>query len=121
MNMQAEMASLGMNVLNNTNVPPRYLLQLAQLFGESRRMDLAQESFQRYLVRMPQDSRGWIELGWTQLQMNKSGDALASWQKAVEIGGESVRKSLRTDKRFQPLWQQLDLPTQFKALLDSPP
>ena len=117
MNMQSEMTALSMNILNNTNVPPQYLVQLAQLFGDAHRTDMAQESFKRYLARMPQDSRGWIELGWTQLLLNQTSDGYASWSKAVEIGGDAARALLRTDKRFQPLWQQHELPQQFQTLI----
>ena len=69
---------------------------------------------------MPDDPQGWIELGWTQVQMNQTGDGLASWQKAVSIGGGAARAALRTDKRLQALWPQTDLSPQFKALIDSP-
>jgi tetratricopeptide (TPR) repeat protein len=117
MNMQSEMTSLSMNILNHSNVPPACLLQLAQLFGDARRVDMQQEALRRYLARMPQDSRMWIELGWTQVLMNQTGDALASWQKAVNIGGDAARAVLRGDKRFQPLWQQPNLPSQFRELV----
>ena len=63
MNMQQEMTSLSMNILNNTNVPPSYLMELAQLFGDARRAEMAQEAYRRYLIRMPDDSQGWIEAG----------------------------------------------------------
>ena len=117
MNMQGEMNQLSMNILNNTNVPPQYLLQLAQLFTDARRVDMAQESFRRYLARVPQDSRTWIELGWTQMLQNQTSEGFASWRKAVSIGGDAARKVLRTDKRFQALWQQHDLPAQFRELI----
>ena len=117
MNMQAEMTSLSMNVLNNTNVPPACLLQIAQMFGDSRRVDMQQEALRRYLARMPQDARSWIELGWTQVLMGQTSDALVSWRKAVSCGGEAARAALRNDKRFQPLWQQRGLPPQFMELI----
>ena len=117
MNMQSEMGSLGMNILNNTNTRPEHILQIAQLFNDARRIDMAQEGFKRYLARVPTDSRGWIELGWIQLMMNQSGEGYASWRKAVDIGGDAARNALRTDKRFQSLWQQRDLPQQFQALI----
>ena len=117
MNMQSEMTSLSMNVLNNTNLPPACLLQLAQLFGDARRVDMQQEALRRYLARMPQDSRIWIELGWTQMLMNQAGEGFVSWQKAVSIGGDAARVALRGDKRFLPLWQQRDLPAQFRELV----
>ena len=117
MNMPTEMASLSMNMLNNSNIPPQYLLQLAQMCNESRRVEMAQECFRRYLARMPQDSRIWIELGWTQLMMNQPSEGLTSWRKAVEIGGEAARGILRSDKRFLPLWQQQNLPEPFRQLI----
>jgi tetratricopeptide (TPR) repeat protein len=120
MNMQSEMTSLSTNILNNTNLPPACLLQLAQLFGDARRNDLAQETYRRYVVCMPDDPQGWIELGWTQMRMNQAGDGFVSWQKAVSIGGNATRAALRTDKRLQALWPQADLPPQVKALIDSP-
>ncbi|MFZ4397274.1 MAG: protein O-mannosyl-transferase family, partial [Kiritimatiellia bacterium] len=117
MNMPTEMASLSMNMLNNSNIPPQYLLQLAQLCNDSRRVEMSQECFRRYLARMPQDSRIWIELGWTQLMMNQPSEGLTSWRKAVEISGEAARGLLRTDKRFLPLWQQPNLPEPFRQLI----
>ena len=59
--------------------------------------------------------------GWTQLLMNQNNEGLTSWRKAVEVGGDKARGDLRMDKRFQPLWQQPDLPSQFKDLVKSPP
>jgi tetratricopeptide (TPR) repeat protein len=119
MNMPQEMGQLGANMLNNSNTPPVYLMQLAQLCSDTRNPDMAAEAWRRYLARVPQDSRGWIELGWIQLSKNQGQEGLASWQKAVEIGGEAARGVLRSDKRFQPLWQQRDLPPQFHRLIQA--
>ncbi len=117
MDMPQEMAQLSVNMINNSNTPPRYILQLAQLCTESRNKDVAAEALRRYLVRMPQDSRGWIELGWVLLMKNQTQEALSAWQKAVETGGDSARATLRSDKRFQPVWQQSGLPAAFRLLL----
>ncbi len=117
MNLQSEMQSLSMNLLNNSNVPPRSLLQLAQLFSDMRRVDMAQETYRRYLARMPQDSRGWLELGWSQMLMNQTAEALTSWRRAVDVGGDAARTVLRSDKRFTDLWRQPNLPQSFKDLV----
>jgi tetratricopeptide (TPR) repeat protein len=120
MNMPQELGQLSMTMLNNSNTPPQYLLQLGMFCSESRNMDMAAEAFRRYLARMPQDSRGWIEMGWVHLMKSQHQETLNAWQRAVELGGEAARNVLRTDKRFQPLWQQRDLPPQFQRLVQQP-
>ena len=120
LNMRTEMDALSTNILNNTNCPTQCLLKLAQLFSDAKRIDMAQEAFRRYTVRAPQDAQGWIELGWSQLQQNLTADALASWKKAMETGGDPARTLLRKDRRFAALWQQPGLPAKFRTLIDKP-
>ena len=117
MNMQGEMAALAKHLISDKDTSPKILQQLAQLCGDAHRLDLAQDAWRQYLARVPQDSRGWIELGWIQIQMNQPSEAYISWRKAVDIGGEPARNILRTDKRFASLWQQREISPQFMSLV----
>ena len=121
MNMQGEMAVLARHLIDDKDVSPKILQQIAQLCGDTHRLDLALDAWNQYLVRMPQDSRGWIELGWTQILLNQTDDACTSWHKAVALGGDDVREKLRKDERFSWLWSQQNVSQSFRDLVAAHP
>jgi tetratricopeptide (TPR) repeat protein len=100
LNLQGQLQGLAMWVLDNTNLPPAVSLELAKLCGDARRSDIAAEALRRYLRVDPINSRVWIELALAQLTMGQQNEAIASLQKAIEIGGEAARTLLRGDNRF---------------------
>ena len=127
MNMQAQLGSLAGRVLQNTNLPAQVYLQVAQTCSDVRRLDLTAEALKRYLQRDPLNSRMWIELGYIQYAMASQStahsagmpqinEALATFRKAVDVGGEPARTLMRTDPRFAPLRQS----PQFLNLIQQP-
>jgi len=108
MNMHGDLHSLGRSLLANTNAPPQYTLRLGTLFSDVKQTDLASEALARYTAHVPQDPRGWIEIGWVHLVQGRSKEAYEAWVKAVRLGGDDARVALRDDPRFLPLWQQKD-------------
>jgi len=113
LNMQQQFVSLAMSILDNTNLPPAAYLQVAQVCGNVKRLDILAEAFQRYLKRDPGNFKVWIDFGLAQLAMNKPTDSLASLKKAVETGGDAARTALANDNRFGPFHQS----PEFQALI----
>jgi tetratricopeptide (TPR) repeat protein len=117
LNLQNELSQLSGMVLNNDKAPAECLFQVGTLLNNVRRPDLAVNAFRRYVALVPRDPKGWVEMGWLSITQNKSNEGYDAWRRAVELGGEATRNQLRTDGRFQPLWQQQNLPPPFRDLV----
>ena len=74
-------------------------------------------AFRRYVTLVPRDPKGWVEVGWLSILSGKTNEGYDAWRRAVELGGEATRSQLRTEARFQPLWQQQNLPPPFRDLV----
>ena len=117
LNLQNELSQLSGMVLNNDKAPAECLFQVGTLLNSVRRPDLAVNAFRRYVGLAPRDPKGWVEMGWLSITQNKSNEGYDAWRRAVELGGETTRNQLRTDGRFQSLWQQQNLPPPFRDLV----
>ena len=120
MNMNNDLLTLGRSLLDNTNAPPELTLELGVVLSNVKQVALAQEALTRYTSKVPRDPRGWIELGWIHISQNKANEAYAAWSQAVKAGGDAARVALRDDPRFQPIWQEPNLPKPFLDLLPPP-
>jgi len=98
--MEGQFQGITMNILNNTNLPPNYYLNVAKMYADAKRIDLLEVALQRYLAREPANPRVWVDLAAVQVALNKQEQAYASLRHAVEIGGEAVRDVIRKDPRF---------------------
>jgi hypothetical protein len=66
----------------------------------------------------PRDPRGFVEVGWLCLiSGGKTNEGYDLWRRAVELGGEATRTQLRSEQRFQALWQDRNLPAPFRELV----
>jgi tetratricopeptide (TPR) repeat protein len=117
LNLQNELSQLSSMVLNNEKAPAECLFQVGTLLNSVRRPDLAMSAFRRYVTLAPRDPKGWVEMGWLSIIQNKSNEGYDAWRRAVELGGEPTRSQLRTESRFQPMWQQQNLPPPFRDLV----
>jgi tetratricopeptide (TPR) repeat protein len=117
LNLQNELSQLSELVLKNDKAPAQCLFQVGTLLNSVRRPDLAMNAFRRYATLAPRDPKGWVEIGWLSIVQGKSNEGYDAWRRAVELGGEPMRNQLRTESRFQPLWQQQNLPAPFRDLV----
>ncbi|MBI3985664.1 MAG: DUF2723 domain-containing protein [Lentisphaerae bacterium] len=92
-------------VLSNTNLPPATYLEIAKMFANGKPPQVigVVDAFQRYLQRMPLDTRIWVELSYAQLSLGQKEQAMLSLRQAIQLGGEPVKEHARQDKRFAPL------------------
>ena len=105
LNMTARFENLVNQILSNKQVPPVVCRQLANLCAQARRPDLAIRSLDVYTQKKPNDSGAWIEFAAAQVATKRVDAAIASIEKAIEIGGNKVKNQLRGDKRFAALQQ----------------
>ncbi|MBC8206786.1 MAG: DUF2723 domain-containing protein [Kiritimatiellales bacterium] len=104
MQLHTEMRSLVGKMLS-ANLPPQFLLQFAQQLTQMRRFDLTEATLVKYLAEKPDDTHIWIELAAIQLTRTRITPALDSIEKAVELGGDSIRSVLIKDARLSPLYK----------------
>lgn len=105
LNMDGQFQALTRNILSSSNLPPQGYLAVAQLYGNGKRWDLLAGTLQRYLELDPNNVKILMDLAAAQFFMNRSDDAILSLKKAVAIGGDPVRNTLRGDQRFDPVKQ----------------
>ena len=117
LNLQSELSQLSAMVLNNEKAPAECLFQVGTLLNSVRRPDLAMNAYRRYVAVAPREPKGWVEIGWLSIIQGKSNEGYDAWRRAVELGGETTRNQLRTEGRFQQLWQQQNLPPPFRDLV----
>jgi hypothetical protein len=104
-------------ILKNDKAPAEAVFQVGTMLTSVRRVDLAMIAFRRYATLVPRDPKGWVEVGWLSILQGKSNEGYDAWRRAVELGGEATRSQLRTEQRFQPLWQQQSVPAPFRELV----
>jgi len=121
LNLQNELRALGTSMLANSNAPSPYFLEIGALFSQIRQMDFALDALTRYTTLAPENAIGWIELGWVFISQNQVNEAFSAWSEAVRRGGEQARVRLRDDPRFEPIWNERNLPEPFRRLLPATP
>ena len=117
LNLQAELAQLSDMVLKNDKAPAEAVFEVGMMLTSVRRVDLAMTAFRRYVTLAPREPKGWVEVGWLSIVQGKSNEGFDAWRRAVELGGEATRSQLRTEQRFQQLWQQHTVPAPFRELV----
>jgi len=111
-----EFENLTRNILANTNTPPPVYLRLARMYADEKRVDLLNIAFRQYLRRKPDDARVWCDLAAVSLALRKQDEALRAVKRAVQLGGEPMRKHLMGDRRFDSVRGHKE----FKRLLAPP-
>ena len=92
-------------------------MQIVQLALPKQRHNVIEKCLEKYVVLKPNEPNGWINLAALQLALNKRGEMWVSLQKAIDIGGASMRNVLLQDKRFDPIRNT----EQFMKMLPAPP
>jgi tetratricopeptide (TPR) repeat protein len=117
LSMEAQFQGLTRSLLDNTNLPARVYMEVANIYAGAKRWDMLVNALNRYLQVEPNGYKAWIELGFAQLMQNKPEEGLKAMRQAVATGGEMARAVLRQDPRFGQL-QSIPV---FKALVPPPP
>ena len=89
-----------------TNLPPQVYMKLTELAAINvtpARMEFIHTTLNLYLQREPADARAWKELACVQLAMGQKEQSLQTLRRAVQVGGNPMRESLRQDQRLAPL------------------
>ncbi|MBN1670449.1 MAG: DUF2723 domain-containing protein [Kiritimatiellae bacterium] len=107
-NRKQKFFGLTQNMLNSTGTPPQVYLQIARMYAAERRPDLLSIALRRYLTRVPYDANVWRDLAAISIVLNRPDDAIKALEKAVEFGGDALRKELPADKRFESLRARAD-------------
>jgi tetratricopeptide (TPR) repeat protein len=103
LNMEAPFQALTRSILSMSNLPPNVCSVVIKMYSNGRRWDLLETALKRYMEIDPSNFRAWLDFGYVQTILNKTGEAVASLKKAVELAGEEARVILRQDPRFAPL------------------
>jgi len=116
LNLHDELVRLSDVVMANDKAPVDCYFQTGILLTSIRKTEKALAAFQRYVTLAPRDARGWVEVGWLSLMGGKANVGYDAWRRAVELG-EATRSQLRSEQRFQALWQDRNLPAAFRELV----
>jgi hypothetical protein len=113
MNLMGPFDGLCNSIINQAGIPLNYLMQIAQMYADLKRLDMVVTVFRKVLEREPGNARIWVDLAAVHVFMQQANEAMDALRKGVEVGGEPVRDMVRRDQRFAPLRQ---LPA-FNALI----
>jgi predicted Zn-dependent protease len=87
-------------MLASNTMQPAMLMQLAQHMARGRRLASVELILKKYTTIQPQDPKGWINLAALQVALNKRGEMWVAMDRAIALGGDSIRNIIRKDKRF---------------------
>ncbi len=117
LNLHVELVRLSDLVMSNSKAPAECYFQVGMILSSIRQTDKALAAFRRYVAVAPRDPRGLVEVGWLSIMNGKTNEGYDFWRRAVEVGGEATRTQLRSEQRFQGLWQDRNLPAPFRELV----
>jgi tetratricopeptide (TPR) repeat protein len=117
LNLHDELVRLSDGVMANDKAPVDCYFQTGILLTSIRKTDKALAAFRKYVSLAPREPRGWVEMGWLCLMSGKVKEGYDAWRQAVALGGEATRSQLRSEQRFQALWQDRNLPAPFRELV----
>ena len=98
--MMAQFDKLAFDMVDNPNLPPDSILQVAQRFADLGHFRKLERALKKYLERQPNNARIWVDLAAVQIALGETEEYLTTLGKGIELGGEAVRDVARKDKRF---------------------
>ena len=113
MNLIPMFESLTQRILQQADMPPQYILEIARMYAETQKLDLFIGALELYVQRDPSQPRVWLDLSAAYVGAQRRGDAIRTLRRAVETGGETIRDAARKDNRFDPI---REIP-EFKAII----
>ncbi len=103
MSLTALFDNLTQRILAQTDLPPPYIIEIARLYAEMQKIDQFIGALELYVQRDPNQARIWLDLAAAYSMSQKRGEAIRSLRRAVELGGEPMRDTVRRDNRFDPV------------------
>jgi len=113
MNLGPMFDSLTQRILQQGDLPPQYILEIARMYAEMQKVDQFITAIELYVQRDPSQPRIWIDLAAAYAATQRRADAIRALRRAVEIGGDPARDAVRKDNRFDSI---KDIP-EFRAVI----
>ncbi len=118
LSLTPQFEQLSRSILNQGNLPPQVILQVAQLYANARRADLLEEALLKYLERSGDNQPAvLLDLSAVQFALGKNEAAVQSMARAIQAGGEPVREQIRQDQRFEAVREM----PEYRRLVPSAP
>lgn len=103
MNLMPMFDSLTQRILQQPDLPPQFILEIARMYAETQKLELFINALELYVQRDPSQPRVWLDLAAAYAGAQRRPDAIRSLRRAIEIGGETIRDAARKDNRFDSL------------------
>ena len=103
MNLTALFDNLTSRILQQGDLPPQYIIEIARMYAEMQRIDQFIGALELYVKRDPGQPRIWLDLAAAYSVTQKRGESVRALRRAIEIGGETIRDAARRDQRFDPV------------------
>ena len=117
MGMLADARNYGNLITTNENISPTAVFALGRIYSKHNRHDMAAAAFQKYVARQADDANGWVEFGWSLINMNRFEEGYKAWEKAIKLGGAAVARQLAEDSRIRPFLLQQPPDGPFRKLI----
>jgi len=111
MNLISLFDNLTALILQQADLPPQFILEIARMFAEMQKLDQFTSALEQYVQRDPSQPRIWFDLAAAYATTQKRGDAIRTLRRAIELGGESMRGAARQDRRFDPIRETAEFKT----------
>ncbi len=99
----AKFHNLANDILSKKEAPIEFFMKVGEIAVQGRRWNIAERAYKIIVQRSPQDFASWIELSAVQLASRKMEEGFRSIAQAVQAGGQSAQRILRSDKRFKSI------------------
>lgn len=103
MGMGTECDGLARKVMAMPRLPDNILYQLGEGMQRLNRKGMANQIFESYVAKKPDEYRGQVQIAAIRIGQNRPSEAVAALQKAVAIGKDEARKMVMQDKRFSSI------------------
>jgi len=113
MNLMPMFDSLTQRILQQADLPPQYILEIARMYAETQKLEMFIGALELYTQRDPSQPRVWLDLAAAYAGAQRKADSIRTLRRAVEIGGEAIRDAARKDNRFDSV---REIP-EFKAVV----
>ena len=103
LNMQGSFEQLMRRLLEQPGVPENVYMEIGQRCANAGRIDLLGLALEKYLAVQPNNDRAWFDYAAVKTMAGRQEEAISALTRAVQLGGEPIRKIAREDPRLEPL------------------